>query len=37
MMTDLQDQAIRQHCRTLRLPTIAAQFARLGEAVSVPT
>jgi DNA replication protein DnaC len=34
MMTDLQDQAIRQHCRTLRLPTIAAQFARLGEAAT---
>jgi DNA replication protein DnaC len=34
MMSDLQDQAIRQYCRTLRLPTIAAQFARLGEAAS---
>jgi DNA replication protein DnaC len=32
MMNALQDQAIRQHCRTLRLPTIGAQFARLGEA-----
>jgi DNA replication protein DnaC len=32
MMADLHDQAIRQYCRTLRLPTIGAQFARLGEA-----
>ena len=31
-MADLHDQAIRQYCRTLRLPTIGAQFARLGEA-----
>ena len=31
-MDALQDEAIRQHCRTLRLPTIGTQFARLGEA-----
>jgi len=31
MMSDLHDQAIRQYCRTLRLPTIGAQFARLAE------
>jgi len=30
-MNELQDQTIRQHCRMLRLPTIGAQFARLGE------
>jgi DNA replication protein DnaC len=30
-MSDLQDQAIRQHCKTLRLPTIGSQFRRLAE------
>ena len=32
MMAELQDQAIRQHCKTLRMPTIGTQFARLAEA-----
>ena len=32
MMSDLQDQAIRQHCKALRMPTIGGQFARLAEA-----
>jgi hypothetical protein len=31
MMSDLQDQAIRQHCKALRLPTIGSQFSRLAE------
>ena len=31
-MADLQDQAIRQHCKTLRMPTIGGQFARLADA-----
>jgi DNA replication protein DnaC len=31
-MRELQEQAIRQHCKTLRMPTIASQFARLAEA-----
>jgi DNA replication protein DnaC len=30
-MSDLQDQAIRQHCKALRLPTIGSQFSRLAE------
>ncbi len=30
-MSELQYQVIRQHCRTLRMPTIGAQFARLAE------
>jgi hypothetical protein len=30
MMVELQDQAIRQHCKALRMPTIGTQFARLG-------
>ena len=30
-MSDLQDQAIRQHCKALRLPTIGSQFRRLAE------
>ena len=30
-MSDLQDQAIRQHCKALRLPTIGGQFSRLAE------
>ena len=33
-MVDLQDQAIRQHCKTLRMPTIGGQFARLAEAAA---
>src|SRR6201995_797759 len=32
MMTELQDQAIRQTCKTLRMPTIGTQFARLADA-----
>jgi DNA replication protein DnaC len=30
-MHDLQDQAIRQHCKALHMPTIGGQFARLAE------
>ena len=30
-MTDLQGQAIRQHCKALRMPTIGGQFSRLAE------
>ena len=30
-MGDLQDEAIRQHCKALRLPTIGSQFRRLAE------
>ena len=30
-MSDLQDQAIRQHCKALRMPTIGGQFGRLAE------
>ena len=33
-MAELQDQAIRQHCKALRIPTIGTQFARLAEAAS---
>jgi len=33
-MAELQDQAIRQHCKSLRMPTIGTQFARLAEAAS---
>ena len=33
-MQDLQDQAIRQHCKALRVPTIGSQFARLAEAAT---
>lgn len=31
-MSELQHEAIKQHCRSLRMPTIGAQFARLAEA-----
>ena len=34
VMGDLQDQAIRQHCKALRMPTIGGQFARLAEAAA---
>ena len=34
MMGDLQEQAIRQHCNTLRMPTIGGQFAGLTEAAT---
>ena len=33
-MQDLQDQAIRQHCKALRMPTIGGQFACLAEAAT---
>ena len=33
-MADLQDQAIRQHCKVLRMPTIGTQFARLADAAT---
>ena len=33
-MGELQDQAIRQHCKALRMPTIGGQFARLAEAAA---
>ena len=33
-MLDLQDQAIRHHCKALRMPTIGGQFARLAEAAT---
>src|ERR1700710_1266131 len=31
-MADLQDHAIRQHCKALRMPTMGTQFARLADA-----
>jgi DNA replication protein DnaC len=34
MMSELQAQSIRQHCKTLRMPTIGGQFARLAEAAT---
>jgi DNA replication protein DnaC len=34
VMSDLQEQSIRQHCKMLRMPTIGGQFARLAEAAS---
>ena len=34
MMQDLQDNAIRQHCKALRMPTIGGQFSRLAEAAT---
>ena len=33
-MSDLQEQSIRQHCKTLRMPTIGGQFARLADAAT---
>jgi DNA replication protein DnaC len=34
VMSELQAQSIRQHCKTLRMPTIGGQFARLAEAAT---
>jgi hypothetical protein len=34
MMSELQEQSIRQHCKTLRMPTIGGQFAQLAEAAT---
>ena len=34
MMSELQDQIIRQHCKALRMPTIGSQFGRLAEAAT---
>jgi hypothetical protein len=34
MMAELQDQAIRQHCKPLRMPTIGTQFSRLADAAA---
>ncbi len=33
-MNELQELSIRQHCKTLRMPTIGGQFARLAEAAT---
>src|SRR4051812_25908290 len=33
-MRELQEHAIRQHCKTLRMPTIGSQFARLAESAT---
>jgi DNA replication protein DnaC len=33
-MSELQEQSIRQHCKTLRMPTIGGQFARLADAAT---
>ena len=33
-MSALQEQAVRQHCKALRTPTIGSQFARLAEAAA---
>jgi len=33
-MADLQDHAIRQHCKALRMPTISTQFSRLADAAT---
>jgi len=33
-MGELQEQVIRQHCKTLRMPMVGAQFARLAEAAA---
>jgi len=34
MMSDLQDQIIRQHCKSLRMPAIGMQFSRLADAAA---
>ena len=33
-MADLQDHAIRQRCKALRMPTIGTQFSRLADAAT---
>ena len=33
-MAELQEQAIRQHCKALRMPTMGTQFARLADAAT---
>jgi DNA replication protein DnaC len=33
-MSELRDQAIRQHCKSLRIPAIGSQFARLADAAA---
>jgi DNA replication protein DnaC len=33
-MSALQEQAVRQHCKMLRLPAVGGQFARLAEAAA---
>jgi DNA replication protein DnaC len=33
-LVDLHDQVIRQNCRTLKTPTIAAQYQRLADAAA---
>jgi len=33
-MAELQDQAVRQQCKALQMPTIGGQFARLAEAAT---
>ena len=33
-MRELQEHAIRQHCKTLRMPTIGSQFTRLADAAA---
>ena len=32
--SELQQQAVRQHCKALRLPAVGGQFARLAEAAA---
>src|SRR3954447_19233657 len=34
MMSELQDQIIRQHCKSLRVPAIGTPFARLADAAA---
>ena len=34
MMSELQARSIRQHCKTLRMPTIGGQFAHLADAAT---
>jgi hypothetical protein len=34
MMGELHDQAVRQQCKALLMPTIGGQFARLAEPAS---